>query len=59
MAEVVAKTYHNPLRHTFYQKDLAMTNTADVTCGEPMADRSQSIVNVSAVNPLVTFYNIC
>jgi hypothetical protein len=34
----------------FYQNYLAMRNTADVTGGKPIAIRSQSISDVSAVN---------
>jgi hypothetical protein len=33
-----------------------MRNTADVTGGKPIADLLQSISDVSAINPLVTFY---
>jgi hypothetical protein len=35
-----------------------MKNTAGVTGGKPIADLSQSISGVSAINPLVTFYDI-
>jgi hypothetical protein len=63
----------------FYQNDLAMRNTVDVTGGKPIAvglqsisgDRMQSdqplrpinvatagALDVSAVNPLVVFYDI-
>jgi hypothetical protein len=35
-----------------------MRNTADVTGGKPIAVWSQSIPGVSAVNPLVAFYDI-
>jgi hypothetical protein len=35
-----------------------MRNTADVTGGKPIADLLQSISGVSAVNPLVAFYDI-
>jgi hypothetical protein len=35
-----------------------MSNTADVTGGKPIAVRSQSISGVSAVDPLVAFYDI-
>jgi hypothetical protein len=35
-----------------------MSNTADVTGGKPIAILSQSISDVSVVNPLVAFYNI-
>jgi hypothetical protein len=42
----------------FYQNELAMRNTADVTVGNPIAIRSQSISGVNAVNPLVAFYDI-
>jgi hypothetical protein len=38
---------------TFYQNYLALTNTADVTGGKPIAVRSQPISDLSAVNPLV------
>jgi hypothetical protein len=43
---------------TFYQNYLAMRNTADVTSGKLIAVGSQSISGVSAINPLVTFYDI-
>jgi hypothetical protein len=43
---------------TFYQIYLAMSNTGDVTGGEPIAVCSQSISGVSADNPLVAFYDI-
>jgi hypothetical protein len=42
----------------FYQNYLAMRNTADVTGGKPIALRSQSISGISAVNPLVAYYDI-
>jgi hypothetical protein len=35
-----------------------MRNTADVTGGKPIAVLLQSISGVSAINPLVLFYNI-
>jgi hypothetical protein len=35
-----------------------MRNTADVTGGKPIAVLLQSISGVSAVNPLVAFYDI-
>jgi hypothetical protein len=34
-----------------------MKNTADVTGGKPIADLLQSISGVSAINPLVAFYD--
>jgi hypothetical protein len=43
---------------TLYQNYLAMRNTGDVTGGKPIVVRSQSISDVSAVNPLVAFYDI-
>jgi hypothetical protein len=42
----------------FYQNLLAMRNTADVTGGKPIAVLLQSILGVSAINPLVSFYDI-
>jgi hypothetical protein len=39
-------------------KYLAMSNSADVTGGKPIAVWSQSISSASAVNPLTAFYNI-
>jgi hypothetical protein len=46
----------SPLQeHMFYQNDLAMRNTTDVTDGKPIALWLQSILGVSAVNPLVAF----
>jgi hypothetical protein len=35
-----------------------MSNTADVTGGKPIAVFLQSISGVSAINPLVAFYDI-
>jgi hypothetical protein len=35
-----------------------MKNTANVTGGKPIAVLLQSISSVSAINPLVAFYNI-
>jgi hypothetical protein len=35
-----------------------MRNTADVTGGKPIAVLLQSITGVSAINPLVAFYDI-
>jgi hypothetical protein len=35
-----------------------MRNTADVTDGKPIAVWLQSILRISAIDPLVTFYNI-
>jgi hypothetical protein len=35
-----------------------MRNTADVTGGKPLAVLMQSMSGVSAINPLVTFYDI-
>jgi hypothetical protein len=35
-----------------------MRNTADVTGGKPIAVLLQSISGVSAINPLVAFYDI-
>jgi hypothetical protein len=35
-----------------------MSNTADVTGGKPIAVQPQSVLCVSAVNPLVAFYDI-
>jgi hypothetical protein len=35
-----------------------MRNTADVTGGKPFAVLLQSISGVSAINPLVAFYDI-
>jgi hypothetical protein len=37
---------------------LAMRNTAAVTGGKPIAILLQSISGVSAINPLVSFYDI-
>jgi hypothetical protein len=42
----------------FYQNCLAMRNTAEVTGGKPIAVGSQSISSVSAISPLVAFYDI-
>jgi hypothetical protein len=45
---------------TYYSEtpSLVMRNIADVTGGKPIAVWSQSIAGVSAVNPLVAFYDI-
>jgi hypothetical protein len=43
---------------TFYYNKLAMRNTAGVTGGKPNAVLLQSILGVSAINPLVAFYDI-
>jgi hypothetical protein len=43
---------------TFYQNELAVKNTADVTGSKPIAVLLQSISGVSAINPLVAFYDI-
>jgi hypothetical protein len=37
---------------------LAMSNTADVTGGKPIAGLLQSISGLSTINPLVVFYDI-
>jgi hypothetical protein len=42
----------------FYQNYLAVSNTADVTGGKPIAVWSQSILGVDAINTLVAFYDI-
>jgi hypothetical protein len=48
-----------PPRHPrLTKKKLAMRNTADVTGGNPIAVLLQSISGVSAINPLVAFYDI-
>jgi hypothetical protein len=49
------ESYETP---TFYQNYLAMRNTADGTGDKPIAVWSQSISGVSAINPLVAFYDI-
>jgi hypothetical protein len=54
---------HRHLRYsfetpTFYQNYLAMSNTADLTGGKPIALWSQSISGVNAINPLVALYDI-
>jgi hypothetical protein len=43
---------------TFYQNDLAMRNTAEVTGARPIAVYSQPISGVSADNTLVAVYEI-
>jgi hypothetical protein len=55
----VTKSNEILLRYTtFYQNDLAMMNTADTIGDKPSATCSQSISDVSAVGPLVAFYDI-
>jgi hypothetical protein len=43
---------------TLYQNYLAMSKTADVICGKLITVWLQSISGVSAINPLVAFYDI-
>jgi hypothetical protein len=43
---------------TFYQNDLAIRSTLEVTGGKPIAVRLQSISGGDAVNLLVAFYDI-
>jgi hypothetical protein len=48
-----------PPRHPrFTKNELAVKNTADVTGGKPIAVLLKSISGVSAINPLVAFYDI-
>jgi hypothetical protein len=42
---------------TFYKNELAMRNTVDMTGGKPIAVLLQSLSGVSAINPLVAFYD--
>jgi hypothetical protein len=49
---------HSSETPTFYQNQLAIRNTADVTGGNPIPVLLQSISGVSAINPLVAFYDI-
>jgi hypothetical protein len=42
----------------FHQNYLAVKNTEVVTSGKPIAVWPQSISDLSAVNPLVAFYDI-
>jgi hypothetical protein len=43
---------------TFYQNYLATRNTADVKGGKPIAVLLLSVTDISAINPLVAFYDI-
>jgi hypothetical protein len=43
---------------TFYQNELTVKNTADVTGGKPIAVLLQPLSGVSGINPLVAFYDI-
>jgi hypothetical protein len=45
-------------RHPRFTKFIAMRNTADVKGGKPIAVLLQSVSDVSAINPLVAFYDI-
>jgi hypothetical protein len=45
-------------RDTHVLPKLFMRNTADVTGGKPIAALLQSISGVSAINPLVAFYDV-
>jgi hypothetical protein len=51
-------TFYWSINTKFYQNELAVKNTADVTGGKPIAILLQSISGVSAINPLVAFYDI-
>jgi hypothetical protein len=42
----------------FYQNYLAMSYSADVTDGKPIAVWSQSISGLNAINPIIGFYDI-
>jgi hypothetical protein len=53
LEERVAETSQIYPRDTFYQNDLVMKNSEDVTGGKPIA-----ISGVSAVSFLVAFYDI-
>jgi hypothetical protein len=57
-AEGVAEVSQIFLRDTHVLPKLAIRNTADVTGGKPIAVLLQSISSVSAINPLVVFYDI-
>jgi hypothetical protein len=46
------------LRDTHVLPKFVMRNTADVTGGKPIAVLLQSISGLSAINPLVAFYDI-
>jgi hypothetical protein len=56
--EGVAEISQIFLRDTHVLQKLAMRNTADETGGKPIAVLLQSISGVSAINPLVAFYDI-
>jgi hypothetical protein len=56
--EGVAELFQIFLRDTHVLPKLAMRSTADVTDGKPIAVLLQSISGVSAINPLVAFYEI-
>jgi hypothetical protein len=63
---LVIHTYHSRFipegvaeaSRIFLTNLLTKINTADVTGGKPIAVWSQSISGVSAINPLVAFYDI-
>jgi hypothetical protein len=56
--EGVAEVSQIFLRDTHVLLKLAMRNTADVTGGKPIAVILQSISGISAIDPLVAFYDI-
>jgi hypothetical protein len=56
--EGVAELSQIFLRDTYVLSKLAIKNTADVTGGKPISVLLQSISDVSAINPLVAFYDI-
>jgi hypothetical protein len=58
ISEGVAEASQIFLRHTHVLPKLAMRNTADVTGGKPIAVLLQYISGISAINPLLAFYDI-
>jgi hypothetical protein len=54
VSQILSQIFHP----RFTKIILAMRNTADVTGGKPIAVWSQSISGVSAIIPLVAFYDI-
>jgi hypothetical protein len=56
--EEVADLKYSSETPTFYQSLPRLSNTADVTGGKPIAFLLQSISGISAINPLVAFYDI-
>jgi hypothetical protein len=55
---IIRGIWYSSVTPTFYHNYLTMRDTADVTGGKPIAVCLLSISGVSAINPLIAFYDI-